>query len=144
VDTAHAFVDVTTARESLYVMASRGCESNRLYVDTASQPGTEVSSPEPELTASEVLQSVIADSAAEQSATDTMAERWAQAHSAGQLSAEYQAVAADETASSSDPMRQRERARALAERAKLLRRGTRSQRTVVRPQPVHAGPTPSL
>src|SRR5665811_2117550 len=34
VDTAHAFVSATTLREPLYVMATRGRESNRLYVDT--------------------------------------------------------------------------------------------------------------
>ncbi len=35
VDTAHAYVTATTLREPLYVMATRGRESNRLYVDTA-------------------------------------------------------------------------------------------------------------
>ena len=37
-DTAHAYVTATTMREPLYVMASRGRESNRLYVDTAHEP----------------------------------------------------------------------------------------------------------
>jgi ATP-dependent exoDNAse (exonuclease V) alpha subunit len=35
VDTAHAFVGAETSREPLYVMASRGRVSNRLYVDVA-------------------------------------------------------------------------------------------------------------
>ena len=35
VDTAHAYVSAATVREPLYVMATRGRESNRLYVDTA-------------------------------------------------------------------------------------------------------------
>ena len=38
VDTAHAYVTATTLREPLYVMATRGRESNRLYVDTAHEP----------------------------------------------------------------------------------------------------------
>ena len=38
VDTAHALVSSTTTREVLYVMATRGRESNRLYVDTHYDP----------------------------------------------------------------------------------------------------------
>jgi len=38
VDTAHAMVTSTTAREILYVAATRGRESNRLYVDTHYDP----------------------------------------------------------------------------------------------------------
>ncbi len=38
VDTGHALVSPTTTREVLYVSASRGRESNRLYVDTAFDP----------------------------------------------------------------------------------------------------------
>jgi conjugative relaxase-like TrwC/TraI family protein len=38
VDAAHAYVTATTLREPLYVMASRGRESNRLYIDTAHEP----------------------------------------------------------------------------------------------------------
>jgi ATP-dependent exoDNAse (exonuclease V) alpha subunit len=38
VDTTHAYVTATTLREPLYVMASRGRESNRLYIDTAREP----------------------------------------------------------------------------------------------------------
>ncbi len=33
VDTAHAYVSGETTREPLYVMASRGRDSNRLYVE---------------------------------------------------------------------------------------------------------------
>jgi conjugative relaxase-like TrwC/TraI family protein len=39
VDTAHAYVTATTLREPLYVMTSRGRESNRLYVDIVPEPG---------------------------------------------------------------------------------------------------------
>ena len=38
VDTAHAMVSPTTTREVLYVSATRGRESNRLYVDTHYDP----------------------------------------------------------------------------------------------------------
>jgi hypothetical protein len=38
VDTAHAFVTSTTTRETLYVLATRGRESNQLYVDTHDDP----------------------------------------------------------------------------------------------------------
>ncbi|HEY2301217.1 MAG TPA: hypothetical protein VGH66_04965, partial [Acidimicrobiales bacterium] len=38
VDTAHVVVSPTTTREGLYVSASRGRESNRLYVDTCYDP----------------------------------------------------------------------------------------------------------
>jgi conjugative relaxase-like TrwC/TraI family protein len=38
VDTAHALVSPATTREALYVSATRGRKSNRLYVDTAFDP----------------------------------------------------------------------------------------------------------
>ncbi|HEY5430008.1 MAG TPA: hypothetical protein VIK04_12900 [Solirubrobacteraceae bacterium] len=38
VDTAHALVSSNRTREVLYVAATRGRQSNRLYVDTASDP----------------------------------------------------------------------------------------------------------
>ncbi len=38
VDTAHAFVTSTTTREALCVVATRGRESNQLYVDTHTNP----------------------------------------------------------------------------------------------------------
>ena len=41
VDTAHAMVSPTTTREVLYVMATRGREVNRLYVDTHYDPDPE-------------------------------------------------------------------------------------------------------
>jgi conjugative relaxase-like TrwC/TraI family protein len=39
VDTAHAYLNSATLREPLYVMATRGRESNRLYIDTAGDSG---------------------------------------------------------------------------------------------------------
>lgn len=38
VDTTHSYVCAATMRESLYVMATRGRESNRLYLDTSHDP----------------------------------------------------------------------------------------------------------
>lgn len=88
-DTARAFVDITTAPRAPVRDDLQGSGSNRLYVEIASQPGTETPDPGYDPTAVEVLHAVIAYTAAEQSDT-----AWAQAHSVGQLSAEYQAIAA--------------------------------------------------
>ena len=72
VDTAHAYVTATTTREPLYVMATRGRESNRMYVDTAHDPddGTRHSEPE-HADPDEVLRNVIATTGADSSATQT-------------------------------------------------------------------------
>ena len=48
VDTAHAYLSAATVRESLYVMATRGRETNKLYVDTTYDPDTQTSHQEPE------------------------------------------------------------------------------------------------
>jgi hypothetical protein len=72
VDTAHAFVTSTTMREPLYVMASRGRESNMLYVDTAYD--TDASTMHEEATRVEpaaVLEQVLEQSGADLSATET-------------------------------------------------------------------------
>jgi conjugative relaxase-like TrwC/TraI family protein len=74
VDTGHALVSPTTTREVLYVSASRGRESNRLYVDTTYDPdpqtghdGTNrLSSPE------EVLAGVLQRQGAELSAHEVL------------------------------------------------------------------------
>ncbi|MFW5473141.1 MobF family relaxase [Knoellia sp. CPCC 206450] len=80
VDTAHAYVNATTLREPLYVMASRGRESNRLYVDTAHEPDSatahgEVESEEPV----QVLQNVIATSGVDLAAHAVRGEEQARA-----------------------------------------------------------------
>lgn len=72
VDTAHAYVNAASVRESLYVMATRGRESNRLYVDTTYDPDVATSHEEPIQTEPlTVLQTVIASSGADVSATET-------------------------------------------------------------------------
>ena len=74
VNTCHAYVSAATAREPLYVMATRGREANRLYVDTSYGPYTDTDADtahdlgEPVL-AGDVLKKVLATSGAEVSAT---------------------------------------------------------------------------
>ncbi|TPG12246.1 ATP-dependent DNA helicase [Pedococcus bigeumensis] len=70
VDTAHAYVSAATQREPLYVMATRGRETNHLYVDTANEPDAATGhggavAVEP----IDVLRAVIITSGAETSAT---------------------------------------------------------------------------
>jgi hypothetical protein len=94
VDTAHAYVSATTLREPLYVMATRGRESNRLYVDTMYDPDIATShQPPEELTPADVLRNVLANSGADKSATLTITEEWANAHSITRLWAEYDTIA---------------------------------------------------
>ena len=86
VDTAHAFVSATTLREPLYVMATRGRESNRLYVDTTYDPDLATShEPPEELAATDVLRHVLASVGADKSATITIAEEWAASQSITRL-----------------------------------------------------------
>jgi conjugative relaxase-like TrwC/TraI family protein len=94
VDTAHAFVCATTLREPLYVMATRGRESNRLYVDTLYDPDVATSHQPPEdLAPADVLRRVLASSGADRSATLTITDQWASAHSITRLWAEYEVIA---------------------------------------------------
>jgi hypothetical protein len=94
VDTAHAFVSATTVREPLYVMATRGRESNQLYVDTMYDPDVDTSHETPdELTPAHVLRHVLANSGADKSATLTITDEWAHAHSITRLWAEYETIA---------------------------------------------------
>ena len=66
VDSAHAYVTATTVREPLYVMSTRGRDSNRLYVDTAYDPDVATAHGEDvHADPVEVLQSVITTSAAD-------------------------------------------------------------------------------
>ena len=94
VGTAHAFVSATTLREPLYVMATRGRESNRLYVDTMYDPDLATShEPPQELTPADVLRNVLASAGADKSATITIAEEWANSQSITRLLAEYETIA---------------------------------------------------
>jgi ATP-dependent exoDNAse (exonuclease V) alpha subunit len=72
VDTTHAYVTSTTMREPLYVMATRGRETNMLYVDTKYDADTATSHQEPEeMDPVDVLKQALARSGAELSATET-------------------------------------------------------------------------
>jgi ATP-dependent exoDNAse (exonuclease V) alpha subunit len=71
VDSAHAYVNTATVREPLYVMATRGRESNRLYVDTCFDPDQATHEAAVEDDPLSVLQSVIKASGADVSATET-------------------------------------------------------------------------
>lgn len=94
VDTAHAFVSVTTQREVLYVSASRGRESNRLYVDTMYDPDMDTQHGTPmERDAGDVLRTVLEARGADLSATETMAAEWAEQYSITRLWAEYETIA---------------------------------------------------
>ena len=95
VDTAHAYVSAATMREPLYVMASRGRESNRLYVDTSYDPDVATSHQDVTLADPvEVLECVIRTSGADLSATATREAEQEAAHAEWRLMAEGAAVAA--------------------------------------------------
>ena len=95
VDTAHAYLSAATVRESLYVMATRGRESNKLYVDTTYDPDTQTSHQEPEaLLPEDILRSVIATSGADTSAHETRAAEEDAYSSPARLAAEGAAILA--------------------------------------------------
>ena len=74
VDTAHAYVTATTLREPLYVMATRGRESNRLYVDTTYDPDVATSHTDPDhRSPADVLRAALAATGDDRSALLTLA-----------------------------------------------------------------------
>ena len=96
VDTAHALVSSTTTREVLYVMATRGRTSNRIYVDTHYDPDPQTShdqASEP-VTAKEVLAGVLRNEGADVAAHDMVERQLAEAEGMERLSAEYLTLAA--------------------------------------------------
>jgi hypothetical protein len=95
VDTAHAFVTSITTREALYVLATRGRESNQLYVDTHFDPDPQTAhdqAAEP-VTAEEVLTGVLRNEGADVAAHDTIRRELAEAEGMERLSAEYLTLA---------------------------------------------------
>jgi conjugative relaxase-like TrwC/TraI family protein len=95
VDTAHAMVSPHTTREVLYVSATRGRESNRLYVDTHYDPDPNTSHDgmtQPQ-TVRAVLAGVLANEGAELAGTDAIRASWDAAEGMVQLSAEYVTLA---------------------------------------------------
>ena len=94
--TAHAIVGVGMTREALYVAATRGRDSNRLYVDVEPEPANAgmAHGPTERLGGREVLLTVISRRGAELSAHQTMASEWARAASFEQLAREHQSLVA--------------------------------------------------
>ena len=95
VDTAHAFVTSTTTREALYVVATRGRESNQLYVDTHYDPDPQTAhdqATEP-VTAKEVLAGVLRNEGADVAAHDMIRREQSEAEGMERLSAEYLTLA---------------------------------------------------
>ena len=93
VDRAHAYISAATVLEPLYVMATRGRESNRLYVDTTYDPDIatsheDVSPADPV----EVLEGAIRTSGADLSATTTRHAEEEAAHAEWRLRAQGGAV----------------------------------------------------
>jgi hypothetical protein len=94
VDTAHAMIAATTQREVLYVAATRGRDSNILYVDTQYDPDADTShGPVAEQDPLDVLRFVLANVGAEQAATESIRASWDAAESMVTLAAEYQTIA---------------------------------------------------
>jgi len=96
VDTAHSLVSPTTTREVLYVSATRGRDSNRLYVDTAYDPDPDTGHGMGEpTTARQVLAGVLGQQGADRSATETWRAEWDKAESISTLHDEYLTLAAE-------------------------------------------------
>jgi hypothetical protein len=97
VDTAHAIVSPASTREVLYVSATRGRESNKLYVDVAYDPDPASGHPGTitELTPVQVLRGVLANSGVPLAAHAEIRASWEQATGLGRLIAEYQTLARD-------------------------------------------------
>jgi len=95
VDTAHAMVSPTTTREVLYVAATRGRESNRLYVDVAydPDPATSHEGMVEAQSATDVLVGVLGNEGADISAHETLRRAARQAEDFTALAGEYQTLA---------------------------------------------------
>jgi len=94
-DTAHALVAPATTREVLYVSATRGRESNSLYVDTSfdPDPATGHAPAISQRTAQDVLASVLANQGSDLSAHESIERAQLQAEDFKVLAAEYDTLA---------------------------------------------------
>jgi conjugative relaxase-like TrwC/TraI family protein len=93
-DTAHALVAPATTREVLYVSATRGRESNSLYVDTSFDPDP-ATGHEPAIsqrTARDVLAGVLANQGSDLSAQESIGRAQLQAEDFKVLAAEYETL----------------------------------------------------
>ena len=95
VDTTHSLVSPTTTREVLYVAATRGRESNKLYVDTSfdPDPATGHDGTTARQSASEVLADVLANEGADLSAHETLVRVQRHLEDFSVLAAEYETLA---------------------------------------------------
>ncbi|EWT05864.1 TrwC relaxase, partial [Intrasporangium chromatireducens Q5-1] len=96
VDTAHAYVSPTTMREPLYVMATRGRETNMLYVDSTYEPDPATAHHDPDSVEAveplEVLHTVLARSGADVSAHEQRDKGATTASNPARLFAEGEAI----------------------------------------------------
>ena len=94
-DTAHAVVSPATTREVLYVSATRGRESNSLYVDTSfdPDPATSHDVATSQRTARDVLAGVLANAGADLSAHESLEKAQLLAEDFGVLASEYETLA---------------------------------------------------
>lgn len=89
VDAAHAYVSTRTAREPLYVMATRGRDCNNLYVDTTVDPNPATShDEETHVDARDVLLNALSNEQADKSATTTRDQEQVAADSPRRLAAQ--------------------------------------------------------
>jgi conjugative relaxase-like TrwC/TraI family protein len=95
VDTAHSMVTSASTREALYVSATRGRNSNRLYVDTAydPDPASGHGGAVEQQTARAVLVGVLANEGAALAAHAQIRADWNDAQSLPRLHAEYLTIA---------------------------------------------------
>jgi hypothetical protein len=94
-DTTHSLVAPTTTREVLYVSATRGRESNSLYIDTSfdPDPATGHDGVTSLRTAKDVLAGVLANAGADLSAHESLERAQLKAEDFGLLAAEYETLA---------------------------------------------------
>jgi conjugative relaxase-like TrwC/TraI family protein len=94
-DTSHFMVTPTTSREVLYVSATRGRESNRLYVDVSYDPDPESGhdGPAPPQSTRDVLAGVLANDRADLSAHETLRQEQSKTEDLATLAAEYDTLA---------------------------------------------------
>jgi hypothetical protein len=95
VDTTHSLVSPTTTREVLYVAATRGRESNMIYVDTSfdPDPATGHDGTVAQQSASEVLAGVLANEGADLSAHEVLERAQRHIEDFSVLASEYETVA---------------------------------------------------
>ncbi len=105
VDTAHAAVSVTTTREVLYVAATRGRTSNRLYVDTYYDPDADTSHlPIESQPVEEVLAHVLGNVGADLAAHTIAHREREHAESIATLAREYLTIAREAQATRWDTL----------------------------------------